>query len=117
MTVNSETSSLIQGLGNGNPDGVRLGNSAADLIGFFGITTPIARRGNAYQAVVTPTSTTVANTAATTNTAAYGYTTTTQANAIVTQLNACVADIALLKILANELRNAMVAYNLIKGSA
>jgi len=117
MSVNTETSSLVQGLGNGNPSGVRMGNSSSDLIGFYGITTPIARRGNAYQAVVTPTSTTVAATAATTNTAAYGYTTTTQANAIVTQLNACVTDIAALKVLVNELRNALVALNVIKGSA
>jgi hypothetical protein len=117
MAVNTETSPLVQGLGNGNPSGVRMGNSSTDLIGFYGITTPIARRGNAYQAVVTPTATTVVNTAATTNTAAFGYTTTTQANAIVTQLNAAITDIALLKILANELRNALVAMNAIKGSA
>lgn len=117
MSVNTETSSLVKNLGDGNPDGVRVGGSLTDLIGFYGITTPVARRSGASQAVVTPTSTTVANTAATTNTAAYGYTTTTQANAIVTQLNAVIADVILLKTLINEIRAALVAVNLIKGSA
>jgi hypothetical protein len=150
MSVNTETSSLVIGIPSG-PGGVRLGNAATDLIGFYGITTPIARRGNANQAVVVTlakTATTVAALTATTvvNTGAvvttpYGYTTAAQADAIVTNLNAAIADLAALRTqvlainadldtvitgttgipalvtLVNELRAALVAVNLIKGSA
>ncbi len=33
----------IQQLHNGTPDGAKLGNATTDLIGFYGLTTPIAR--------------------------------------------------------------------------
>ncbi len=78
-----------------SPDGLNIGQSTADLIGFYGLTTPIAQRGVAAQSAVT---TTAAQT-----TTPYGYSTAAQADAIVT--------------LVNELRAALVALNLIKGSA
>jgi UDP-N-acetyl-D-mannosaminuronic acid transferase (WecB/TagA/CpsF family) len=73
--------------------GMLIGQSATDLVGFYGAT-PIAQRSGAAQAAV-------ATTAATTTTP-YGFTTLTQANAIVT--------------LVNELRAAMVAAGLIAGA-
>ena len=61
MSVNTETSSLIKDTSNYNPDGTRLGQAAADLIGFYGITTPIARRSGSAQGAVTKTITTLAS--------------------------------------------------------
>lgn len=150
MSVNTETSSLVKDISSG-PGGVRMGGASTDLIGFYGITTPIARRASANQAVVVTlakTATTVAALTATTVvatgavvTAPYGYTTAAQADAIVTNLNAAIADLAALRTqvlainadldtvitgttgipalvtLVNELRAALVAVNLIKGSA
>lgn len=75
-------------------DGTRLGQTSADKIAFCGAT-PIAQRSNASQAAV--------GTTASTTTSPAGYSTTTQADAIVT--------------LVNELRAAAVAFGLIKGSA
>jgi hypothetical protein len=37
-------------LGTGNDDGVVLGRSSTDKIGFYGLTTPIVRRSGAAQA-------------------------------------------------------------------
>ena len=80
-------------LGDACPDGTIMGDSATDTIAFYGAT-PVAQRTNASQAAVTTT--------ASTSTSPVGYSTTTQANAIVT--------------LVNELRAALVAVGLIKGS-
>ena len=76
-----------------DPGGTSFGQSTADLISFYGVT-PIAQRTNANQATVTTT--------AATSTTPYGFSTVTQANAIVT--------------LVNELQAALVALGLIKGS-
>lgn len=74
--------------------GLLIGNAITDKIGFFG-TTPIVQRAGAAQAAVSATGST--------NSTPYGYTTSTQADAIVT--------------LVNELRAALVAFGLIKGAA
>lgn len=65
-------------LGDGNPDGTTVGQSATELISFYGAT-PVAQRANASQAAATDATTTMT--------------------------------------LANELRAALVALGLIKGSA
>lgn len=80
-------------LSDARPDGVKLGQSATDKVGFHG-KTPVAQRSGAAQAAVSTT--------ASTTTSPAGYATTTQANAIVT--------------LVNELRAAMVANGLIAGA-
>jgi hypothetical protein len=49
----------IHHLSNGNPDGTLLGQSSSDLIGFYGLTTPIARP--TITAVTTATATTALN--------------------------------------------------------
>lgn len=81
-------------LSNYDPDGTTLGQNASDKISFYGVT-PIAQRSGAAQAAVTTT--------AATSTTPYGYSTTTQADAIVT--------------LVNELRAWAVAIGGFKGSA
>jgi len=76
------------------PDGTSFGQDVSEKISLYG-KTPIVQRAGSAQASVTTT-------ASTTSTPA-GYSTTTQADAIVT--------------LVNELRAAMVAFGVIKGAA
>ena len=84
----------VRHLSDGNDDGTVIGQSATDKISFHNATPIVQRSGAAEAAVATTGSTT---------TTPYGYTTAAQADAIVT--------------LVNELRAAMVAVGLIKGSA
>lgn len=80
-------------LSDGNPGGSGLGQSTTDLISFYGVT-PIAQRSGAAQAAVTTT--------AATSTSPYGFSTVTQATAVIT--------------LVNELRAALVALGAIAGA-
>lgn len=70
----------IKQLSDGNPDGTVLGQSSTDKISFFGAT-PVVRQSNI---------TAVTTTASTTTTLAAGYTTTAQADAIVTAINSII---------------------------
>ena len=81
-------------LSDGRPDGVQLGKSASDKVALYGAT-PVAQRAGATQVAVTTT--------AATTTTPYGFSTSTQANAIVA--------------LVNELRASLVALGAIKGAA
>jgi hypothetical protein len=49
----------VEYLGSGNDDGVNMGRSSTDKIGFYGLTTPIVRP--AITAVATATATTALN--------------------------------------------------------
>ena len=91
MTIGKQLSDL-------NPDGTSLGQSTADLISFHGVT-PVSQRASASQAAVTTTG----SASTTANSGTFGYASATQADAIVT--------------LVNELRAALVAKGIIKGSA
>jgi hypothetical protein len=84
----------VQVLGWDQPDGVTLGKDTSALASVYGVT-PIAQRVGAAQAAVSTT--------AATSTTPYGFSTSTQADAIVT--------------LVNELRAACVAFGIIKGAA
>lgn len=92
MTMN--TTNKIQ-IGPTNPDGKVFGTSASDNIAFYGAT-PLAQRAGGSGSGVA-----VSATAATTTSPA-GYTTTTQANAIVT--------------LVNEIRATLVGLGLMVGT-
>lgn len=92
-------------LSDGNPLGQCLGQSTTDLIGFYGLATPIVQRTAAAQAAVVDTS-------GGTATALTGVTTITGTYNSVILANAFATVIALV----NELRASMVAVNLIKGS-
>lgn len=78
----------------GKTTGTKIGTEITQKLGFYN-TTPIAQRSGSVQAAVATTSST--------QTTPYGYTTATQADAIVT--------------LVNELRAWAVAQGFIKGSA
>jgi hypothetical protein len=67
----------IKELSDGNPSGTRLGQSATDLVGFWG-TAPSAQRTSSAQAALTLTTAT---------TGGYGFTTTTGFSALVAQVN------------------------------
>ncbi len=77
--------SNVKQLSDGNSNGTVLGQSATDLISFYGAS-PVVQN-----AAVTS----VTTTAATSTTNAYGYTTAAQADAIVTAVNAIIAGLAL----------------------
>jgi len=68
------------GLGGGSP--VNVGSSSTSLVGFYGAT-PIVQPG-----AVTTVTTTAAS-----STTPYGYTTSTQADAIVTAVNALISKL------------------------
>ena len=80
----------VEYLDKNNDDGTNFGYAATSKIGFYGLTTPIVQPTGA---------TAVATTAATTATP-YGYTTSTQADAIVTALNATIANLKALGLVA-----------------
>ena len=69
-----------------------VGLSTSDKIGFYGVT-PVAQRSGSAQATVTTT--------AATSSTPYGFSTVTQANAVIT--------------LVNELQAALVAVGIIAG--
>lgn len=54
----------VKQLSDGGPDGVRLGQSSTDKIGFFGLTTPIVKQTCTLAAALTAGTTTPANIAA-----------------------------------------------------
>lgn len=78
----------------GDSLGTKIAENTTDKLGFYGVT-PIVQRSGAAQAAVATTGST--------NSSPYGYTSSTQADAIVT--------------LVNELRAWAVAQGFIKGSA
>ena len=78
-------------LDSGMPDGCLIGGASTDLVGFYGLTTPIAQ-GAAV--------TTVTTTGATSTTNAYGFTTAAQADAVITSLNAIIARVQAIGITA-----------------
>lgn len=69
-----------------DPDGTKFGQSSTDKIGFYGAT-----------AVVRPTAATAVTTTGTVSTAGiFGFTTSTQANAVITALNTVIATLTTL---------------------
>ena len=50
----------VEYLGTGNDDGVNLGRSTSDKIGFYGLATPIARGSAVTTLATTPTATDIA---------------------------------------------------------
>lgn len=84
----------IKELDDNGPDGSRFGKAATSLIGFYGATPAVQPSATAQSAVATTASTT---------TTPYGYTTSAQAEGVVTLLN--------------QIRSDLVTLGLLKGSA
>lgn len=83
----------IKQLSDGNPDGTSMGQSASDLISFYGVT-PVAQAAT-FTSVAT-TAAVAANTSTT-----YGYS-STQADAIVTAVNAIITALENVGIAASS---------------
>lgn len=75
-------------LSNGNPDGTSLGQSTSDLISFYNVA-----------AVAQGAAVTTVTTTASTTTTPYGYT-STQADAIVTAVNAIISRLQTVGLIA-----------------
>lgn len=86
----------------GNPDGNVIGQSASELIGFYGATPVSQPTATAQSAVATTTLTTI------------GSTTLTATD--LTNLNALVTRCTALTTLVNRLRSDLVTLGLVKGS-
>jgi len=84
----------IKALSDGNPDGTRLGQSSSDLIGFYGLSVPIAQRSSSAMATLTITVTSV--------TGKFAFATSAKMQAFVDQVK--------------EIRDTLVAYGLHAGS-
>jgi hypothetical protein len=99
-----------------NPTGVgtQFGTKPTQGLGFHGAT-PVPQRSGAAQTAVTSTATTTLAATSASNSSPYGFTTSTQANALVTLVNQLKADNANLATLVNELRAALVQKGLIAG--
>ncbi len=95
------TSAAARQLSDGNSQGTILGQSATDLISFYGGTPIIRASGSssAFAGINTQDAVTVSSAS---STGAYGYGTSSIANQIL--------------ITVNEMRRVLVALNLMKGS-
>jgi hypothetical protein len=111
----SETTSNLEYIGNGNPDGMSLGSATTDKVSLYGVT-PIAQRSGSAQSAVATTAIAAPATTLSISTAHYGYT-STQADAISLAVSGLVTRVAANTTLVNELRAALLALGAIKGSA
>lgn len=111
---NSVTTTIV---GNtGYPDGYSVGLAVTDKVGFYGTTPAIQPAATAQSAVATTAITTVVTTAAT-STTPYGFSTSTQPDAIVAAVNSLISRVSANVTLLNELRSDLVTLGIIKGSA
>ena len=81
----------VEELDNGNDEGVRLGQATTSLVGFYG-TAPCNQ----------PANVTSVSTAAATTTTPYGYAASTQADAIVTAINAIITNLEEMGLMASS---------------
>lgn len=86
---NTTTTTMVEEIGKDQSDGILIGKTSSALVGFFG-TSPVAQQS---------TATAVATTAAT-STNPWGFGGSTQANAIVTAVNACLTALKNLGLIA-----------------
>lgn len=99
----------------GTTTGSKIGTATTQKIAFHG-STPVVQRAGSAQAAVTTTVGAAVDTTPSTNVSPYGYT-ETQADAIVTNINALRVDLLNAVTLVNEMRAALVEKGLVKGSA
>lgn len=92
----------VQYLDNGNPDGAVLGQTASELVAFWGAT-PVAQPSGAAQAVVTFSVGWLVALTNTSGTTAYAFDTTAHAKSLFDLLV--------------EIRSALVTVGLIKGAS
>lgn len=96
------------------PAGAQMGQSATEKISFYGAT-PVVQ-ASTVASVTTATLTTVTTDAATSTTNAWGYSTSTQADAIVTLVNALATRAGVLTTQGNSYRTALINLGLIASA-
>lgn len=100
------------------PDGQKFGQSAADPIGFYGVTA-VAQPASGSQAAVTLT--VGAAIATTTLSAAYtgmwAFASSTVAQTWRTRINSLIVDVTAMNVLLTKLRANLTTLGLIKGAA
>ncbi len=96
--------------------GVKLGDAVTDLIGFYG-TAPVAQPSSANDAIVATAAIGAVGTTGSTTTTPFGYTTSTQADAIVTAINLVITRAGALTTLLNQIRADLISLGAIKGAA
>lgn len=94
----------VEYLGSGNDDGVLLGRSTTDKIGFYGLATPIVQPSATAQSAVATTALTTITDIVTTASLTGAF------NSVVTRVTALIT-------LVNQMRSDLVSLNLLKGSA
>lgn len=102
-------------INNASSDGSSFGQSATDLVSFYGATPIVKPTGTSQSAVSTATISAVST--ATPIVSGYGYSTTAQAQAMQTAVNDLVTRSAANTVLLNQIRSDLVSLGLLKGSA
>lgn len=102
----------IKELSDGGPDGTRLGQSATDLVGFYG-TTPVARGTTVATALATAAITPAFTT---TVTGTFGFVTSAQGTAVLAAVASLVTGQENLIATVNTIRANLVALGIQKGS-
>jgi hypothetical protein len=102
--------------GDGGPDGTVVGQTATHLLAFYGAT-PIVQPGATDQAAVSSAAITAPSaTLISSSTTQFGFTTSTQANDLVTAVRSLVSRVNSLTVYEATARSALVSLGLIKGS-
>lgn len=107
---------VINYIGNNNPDGMSLGNTTSDLISFYGVT-PVAQRAAAAQGAVSNSAFVLLSATMTSAATGWVFQTSTQANDAVADIIELQNRVSAVIVLVNELQASLVALGAIKGSA
>ncbi len=102
----------IKELGDGGPDGTRLGLTSSELIGFYGAT-PSARLSTVATALDT---TAITPAFTTTVTGTFGFVTSAQGTAVMAAVASLVTNQAAITATVNTIRAQLVALGLVKGA-
>ena len=106
----------VEYIGSNMSGGMSLGLSATDdKVSLYGVT-PVVQPTSASQAAVTATAVTATNTTVSITTAAHGFATGTQGDALITRVAQLQVDSAATVVLINQLRTELIAVGIIKGS-
>jgi hypothetical protein len=108
FTISAQASPYSLALRTGTTTAIKIEGTTSPALGFYGVT-PVTRPSAYTQTYSTAAKTnpnmtaSTVSTTASTNVAPYGYTTSAQADAIVTTLNALITDVTDLKKLVNSI--------------
>lgn len=117
--MQTETTSNEVSVGPVSPDGIVVGQSITDLVGFYGVT-PVAQPASASQAAVTVTAVSAIATTTLSQVATSGkwaFASSTAATALVTRARQMQVDVEAIGVLLGQIRSELIDLGLIKGGA